>query len=408
MACDFCESNDKNLKYVRVDLGSRDICICENCYRDIGKVAGFPISDKESKKSVKKGTDNILKPSEIKAKLDRRVIGQEDAKKVLSVGIYNHYKRLESGKTNIKKSNIMLVGSTGVGKTELARTCAEILDVPFVIADATTITEAGYVGDDAENIILKLLQTCDFDVEKAQRGIVYIDEIDKIARKGENVSTTRDVGGEGVQQALLKIVEGAEVQVQPQGGRTHPHAQKITVDTSEILFICGGAFEGLTMNEQVKKKHLGFTSVAEDSEKSDDIKVDAKALTKMGLIPEFVGRFPIIVKLNKLTKSDLARILVEPDNSIIKQYTELVQLDGVSFKVKDSVIDYIAQKAIENGTGARGLKSILEDSMIDLMYNLPNEKDVGYVSLDMKDDKIIYRTRKIRKKTAKENEQKLA
>lgn len=408
MACDFCESNDKNLKYVRVDLGSRDICICENCYRDIGKVAGFPISSKESKKSVKKGTDNILKPSEIKAKLDRRVIGQEDAKKVLSVGIYNHYKRLESGKTNIKKSNIMLVGSTGVGKTELARTCAEILDVPFVIADATTITEAGYVGDDAENIILKLLQTCDFDVEKAQRGIVYIDEIDKIARKGENVSTTRDVGGEGVQQALLKIVEGAEVQVQPQGGRTHPHAQKITVDTSEILFICGGAFEGLTMNEQVKKKHLGFTSVAEDSEKSDDIKVDAKALTKMGLIPEFVGRFPIIVKLNKLTKSDLARILVEPDNSIIKQYTELVQLDGVSFKVKDSVIDYIAQKAIENGTGARGLKSILEDSMTDLMYNLPNEKDVGYVSLDIKDDKIIYRTRKIRKKIEKEKEQKLA
>ena len=408
MACDFCESNDKNLKYVRVVLGLRDICICENCYRDIGKVAGFPISSKESKKSVKKGTNNILKPSEIKAKLDRKVIGQEDAKKVLSVGIYNHYKRLESGKTNIKKSNIMLVGSTGVGKTELARTCAEILDVPFVIADATTITEAGYVGDDAENIILKLLQTCDFDVEKAQRGIVYIDEIDKIARKGENVSTTRDVGGEGVQQALLKIVEGAEVQVQPQGGRTHPHAQKITVDTSEILFICGGAFEGLTMNEQVKKKHLGFTSVAEDSNKSDDIKVDAKALTKMGLIPEFVGRFPIIVKLNKLTKSDLARILVEPDNSIIKQYTELVQLDGVSFKVKDSVIDYIAQKAIENGTGARGLKSILEDSMTDLMYNLPNEKDVGYVSLDIKDDKIIYRTRKIRKKIEKEKEQKLA
>ena len=408
MACDFCESNDKNLKYVRVVLGLRDICICENCYRDIGKVAGFPISDKESKKAVKKGTNNILKPSEIKAKLDRRVIGQEDAKKVLSVGIYNHYKRLESGKTNIKKSNIMLVGSTGVGKTELARTCAEILDVPFVIADATTITEAGYVGDDAENIILKLLQTCDFDVEKAQRGIVYIDEIDKIARKGENVSTTRDVGGEGVQQALLKIVEGAEVQVQPQGGRTHPHAQKITVDTSEILFICGGAFEGLTMNEKVKKKHLGFTSVAEDSDKSDDIKVDAKALTKMGLIPEFVGRFPIIVKLNKLTKSDLARILVEPDNSIIKQYTELVQLDGVSFKVKDSVIDYIAQKAIENGTGARGLKSILEDSMTDLMYNLPNEKDVGYVSLDIKDDKIIYRTRKIRKKIEKENAQKLA
>ena len=206
----------------------------------------------------------------------------------------------------------------------------------------------------------------------------------------------------------MKIVEGAEVQVQPQGGRTHPHAQKITVDTSEILFICGGAFEGLTMSEQVKKKHLGFTSVAEDSEKSDDIKVDAKALTKMGLIPEFVGRFPIIVKLNKLTKSDLARILVEPDNSIIKQYTELVQLDGVSFKVKDSVIDYIAQKAIENGTGARGLKSILEDSMIDLMYNLPNEKDVGYVSLDIKDDKIIYRTRKIRKKIEKEKEQKLA
>lgn len=408
MACDFCESNDKNLKYVRVVLGLRDICICENCYRDIGKVAGFPVSDKESKKAVKKGTNNILKPSEIKAKLDRKVIGQEDAKKVLSVGIYNHYKRLESGKTNIKKSNIMLVGSTGVGKTELARTCAEILDVPFVIADATTITEAGYVGDDAENIILKLLQTCDFDVEKAQRGIVYIDEIDKIARKGENVSTTRDVGGEGVQQALLKIVEGAEVQVQPQGGRTHPHAQKITVDTSEILFICGGAFEGLTMNEKVKKKHLGFTSVAEDSDKSDDIKIDAKALTKMGLIPEFVGRFPIIVKLNKLTKSDLARILVEPDNSIIKQYTELVQLDGVSFKVKDSVIDYIAQKAIENGTGARGLKSILEDSMTDLMYNLPNEKDVGYVSLDIKDDKIIYRTRKIRKKIEKEKEQKLA
>ncbi len=386
--CSFCGKTQDQVR--KLIAGSNNVFICDECIELCSEILEEEFADMEDEEIGAFNDINLMKPKEIKAFLDEYVIGQDEAKKVLSVAVYNHYKRVTTSKhidLDIAKSNILMLGPTGSGKTYLAQTMAKILNVPFAIADATALTEAGYVGEDVENILLKLIHAADYDMSKAEYGIIYIDEIDKITKKSENVSLTRDVYGEGVQQALLKILEGTVASVPPQGGRKHPHQELLQIDTTNILFICGGAFDGLerVVEQRLNAGSIGFNANIVDKNKTDIDEllhqVLPQDLTKFGLIPEFIGRVPITVSLNLLDKNTLVQILSQPKNALTKQFQKLFELDDVKLEFTQDALMAVAELAAERKTGARGLRSILENIMTDLMYEIPSDDTIGIVTI---------------------------
>ena len=379
--CSFCNKSQAQVK--KLIAGPNDTYICDECVEVCSEIIEEEMAYDEKDSWTPFSDINLLKPEEIKEFLDDYVIGQDEAKKVLSVAVYNHYKRIMAQRdlgVELNKSNILMLGPTGCGKTLLAQSLAKILNVPFAIADATALTEAGYVGEDVENILLKLIQAADYDIERAEYGIIYLDEIDKITRKSENPSITRDVSGEGVQQALLKIVEGTVANVPPQGGRKHPHQELIQIDTTNILFICGGAFEGIDkiIEKRIDQKSIGFNAEIAEKHEDDVDKLLAQVLpqdlVKFGLIPELVGRVPVTVSLEMLDHDALIRILTEPKNAIVKQYQKLLELDGVKLVFDDSALNEIADISLKRKTGARGLRAIMENTMMDIMYRAPSDE----------------------------------